>query len=104
MEQVLPKYCKVFKDTNSNTSLIFLSKCPSIYDFYRGRVSTFIWFDKSHSQGRHELDYAERLKLLLNETIGVDNGSLSFSIKQTIEKLNLLINHISDIENLLSIM
>jgi len=98
VDQAFPEYNDIFSKIDGRASLEVLARYASLSDLKRVRLNTLSEFLRKTSRGHHGLSQAEALKSLPLTSIGIDSQALSFSIKQTIERINMLNSQIKSIE------
>jgi transposase len=96
--QAFPEYYKIFKRINSKASMEVLSRYASLSEFKRVRLETLKELIRKSSKGHHGLKEAQMIKELASTSIGIDSSALSFSIKQTIERILMIDDQVHDIE------
>jgi transposase len=96
--QSFPEYYKIFKKINSKASIEVLSHYASLSDFKRVRLETLKELIRKSSKGHHGLIEAQMIKELPLSSIGIDSSALSFSIKQTIDRILMIDDQVRDIE------
>jgi transposase len=96
--QAFPEYYKIFKKINSKASMEVLSRYASLSEFKRVRLETLKELIRKSSKGHHGLKETQMLKELHSSSIGMDSSALSFSIKQTIERILMIDHQVHDIE------
>jgi transposase len=96
--QAFPEYYKIFKKVNSNASLEVLSRYASLSEFKRVRLETLKEMIRKSSKGHHGIREAQMLKALGSSSIGIDSSALSFSIKQTIDRIRMIKEQICAVE------
>jgi transposase len=97
--QVFPEYYKIFKKISSKASMVVLSRYASLSEFKRARLETLKELICKSSQGHHGMREAQMIKELASSSIGIDSSALSFSIKQTIERILMIKDQVYDIEH-----
>ncbi|BCR35514.1 IS110 family RNA-guided transposase [Mariniplasma anaerobium] len=98
IDQAFPEYNKIFNKLVSKTSLAVLARYASLSELKRVRLNTLIELIKTASKGHLGLIQAKDLKSLPLTSIGMDSQALSFSIKGSIVRINLLNDQVSLIE------
>lgn len=88
--QAFPEYYKIFKKINSKASMEVLNRYASLSEFKRVRLETLRELIKKYSKGHHGIVEAQMIKELPTISIGIDSLALSFSIKQTVYRLQIL--------------
>ncbi len=96
--QAMPEYYNIFRKIDSKTSLEVLVRYASLSELKKVRLNTLSELIRKTSRGHHGLLQAEALKSLPLTSIGIDSQALSFAIKQTLERINMLNSQISSIE------
>ena len=88
--QAFPEYYKIFKKINSKASMEVLNRYASLSEFKRVRLETLRELIQKYSKGHHGIVEAQMIKKLPTISIGIDSLALSFSIKQTVYRLQIL--------------
>ncbi|MDY0278427.1 MAG: IS110 family transposase [Acholeplasma sp.] len=101
IDQSFPEYYQVFKKITSKASLTLLSTYASISEFKRTRVNTLAELIRISSKGHHGIKEAELIKSLIKDSIGIDSDSMSLSIKQAVQTIQIINNQVDSINTLI---
>lgn len=104
LDQVFPEYSKLFADTFGKSSLEILSEYSTPEEFLNVDTNALAEILATASRGRLGFSKAEKIKDVAANSFGVKLAldTFSFQIKQLIDQIKFIENHISELEQEIS--
>lgn len=98
LDIVFPEYAKEFSDIHGKTSTALLTEYTTAHELSNAHLSKLTNLLNKNSRGRFKKAKAIALKKLAQESVGINDLSVSFEIKQTVTQIQLLENQIKEVK------
>ena len=92
LDIVFPEYAKEFSDIHGKTSTALLAEFTTAHELSNAHITRLTNLLNTKSKGRFKKAKAIALKKLAKESVGINDLSVSFEIKQTLIQIELLEN------------